>query len=243
MDEASPYTITLDDDPTVPKILGKIVAVPSLHFATSAALLGRAGSYRPLAAFLDVHLGGGDCGLDAVGALRRVWPHAALFVVTSDPDSELIGRALAAGANDFLRKPFEKAELLARFRARVVEMRRRRLGDEVQVSDFVFSSVQLTIEKGGKTAHLPRLEANLLMALVESRGFVVPKDDLQARLWGSLKVSENALDKRLSGLRAALRAIGSTTRVQTHYGRGVLLLESGASGSTHSLGPSRGGEK
>jgi ActR/RegA family two-component response regulator len=68
--------VTLDDDPMVSRILEKATGIKSLSFSSLQELVQVAGQYEPLAAFIDIHLGIDECGLDIIPTLRAKWPTA-----------------------------------------------------------------------------------------------------------------------------------------------------------------------
>jgi DNA-binding response OmpR family regulator len=141
--------------------------------------------------------------------------------MTSDADDNLIGNALALGADDFLRKPIVAAELTGRLHARIREMGARRVNDVLKVGDLTYSLSKYSIEVGQKITHLPKLEAELFNVLVQNRDMILTKDELKRRLWGRVVVSDNTLDKKLSVIRKALADIGSRMQVKSIYGQGV----------------------
>ena len=217
------YTITLDDDPTVCKFIARATGINSLPFTSGAALLKRCESYDPVALFVDVHLDVGDCGLDIIPHLRTLWLYTPIIVVTSDPKDELVGNALATGANDFVRKPINPAELTGRLHARIREMNARRGTDVLSIGDLKFSLSTSSIENGEKVTYLPRLEAGLLSALLQNRDMVLSKEELKRRLWGRTVVSDNTLDKKISGVRKALADVGSEMQIKSIYGQGIVI--------------------
>ena len=223
MENPKRYSITLDDDPTVAKIIGQATGISSLPFTSSAALIGRASSYEPVAVFIDVHLDVDDCGLDAIPTLRCIWPSTPIIVVTSDPLDTLVGSALARGANDFIRKPINIPELQGRLHARIAEMVARRESDEIVIGSFRLSKSRATADYRGKTANLTRFEAQLLMLLLENRNMTVERPEIKSRLWGKIKVSENTLDKKLSQLRKSLADVNAPFLVETVYGKGAII--------------------
>lgn len=223
MENNNRYTITLDDDPSVCRLIARVTGIASLPYTTTAALRSRAPSFDPVALFVDVHLGTDDSGLDIIPELRSQWPYVPIIVVTSDLEDGLIGQALAAGANDFVRKPISPTELNGRLHARISEMRARASKDTISACDFQFYISKSALQKNDKTIYIPALEAQLLMTLLENRDMVVPKEEIKRRLWGKLAVSDNTLDKKLSCLRKALHDIGSSSSIKAIYGQGVLL--------------------
>lgn len=217
------YIVTLDDDPMMNGILARVTGMNSLPFKSTKALLGRAESYNPMAAFIDVHLDPGESGLDAIAQLRKYWPYSALFVMTTDPNPKLIGDALALGANDFVRKPIEKTELCARLQARMREMQARKSRDCIEHGDFLFSKDQKLIRFQSKSEFLPDIESRLLLVLLENRELVISRADLMHQVWGHIKVANNTLDKKISRLRGSLTNIAAPIHVESVYGAGIKL--------------------
>ncbi len=223
METNSRYTVTLDDDSTVPKIIAQVTGIPSHAFQNGDALLKKAESLDPVAFFLDIHLDTHTNGLDLLPELRRRWPFHPILVVTGDPKDELIGQALAMGANDFIRKPINPTELIGRMHARVLEMAARKKIDVLEIGDICFSPSQATITKNGKITYLPKLETQLFAILIEQRDMISSREELKQRLWGRIAVSENTLDRKISDIRKALSEIGSTCVIQSHYRKGISL--------------------
>lgn len=219
----SRYTITLDDDPLIAKVVSRMTGITSLPFTSIEALLKRAHSYQPVAAFVDVNLEEDDCGLDAITQLRKKWKFTPIIVITSDERDTLIGQALALGANDFLRKPLHPSELIARLHARIDEMTLRQKLDTITIADLEFSVSRMSLQKGCQVAHLPRLETQMLLELFEKRDMLVSRDAIKRRIWGRVNVSENTLDKKISQIRVALKAIGANVIIESHYGKGFML--------------------
>jgi FixJ family two-component response regulator len=81
-------------------------------FDSGEALLGEVDSLEVSCAVLDVHLSGGQSGLDVQDALRRRQPDLPVVIITGDDDPENRSRALAAGAAAYLFKPFPDSDLL-----------------------------------------------------------------------------------------------------------------------------------
>ncbi|RZA11990.1 MAG: response regulator, partial [Proteobacteria bacterium] len=144
------YTITLDDDALIHKIIAQATGMPSLHYSCPDKLLKKATTLSPIAVFLDVNLQENVSGLDFVPSLREIWPMVPIIVMTGDRDSNLIGRSLASGGNDFLKKPINPSELMARMQIRICEMREKRGFDEILLADARFNPRLGTLSKGDR---------------------------------------------------------------------------------------------
>ncbi len=219
----SQYTITLDDDPTVFKIIEKMTGLPSLPFTSPDKLIGRAHSYQPSAVFVDINLGANQSGLEYLAEMRRIWPFVPIFVITGTVSGNEIGIALASGANDFIRKPLVREEVMARLNVRLTEMREKQGADQISVGNTVFCRRLGSVTVKDKVVYMAPLEAELLLYLSRHLGTTVLKTGLRQYLWGDIKTCDNALDKKISNLRKVLREVGSDAEIVTAYGGKVQL--------------------
>lgn len=218
------YTLTIDDDPLVRKIVEVATGIRSLSFASVQSLRSRGQRYRPRGLFLDVNLGGGETGLDLIPTLRSWWPYCPIIMITATENESVIGQALAAGVNDYIKKPINALELNARFRARSIEMQERTSREILQIGDIRFDTVRRYLEKESRVRHLTEIDARLLAYLARSMQTLVDKKDLKSAIWGNMKISDNALDKRISEVRRALSDVSKSVRLASYYGRGVQLV-------------------
>ncbi len=217
------FIITLDDDLAVAPILQAATGLPSRSF-TSIADFQAAELEQPVAAFVDIHLSPVESGLDLLPELRSRWPYCPLIVMTSDQSSTAIGLALSAGADDFVRKPLDRAEVNARLRARAEEMRDRSKRETMVCGDTELNTGSGRIVGPAGESYLSPSEVRLLTFLIQSQGGLVTRDELRRKIWGTLKVSENALNKKLHDLRVALRSASLSLGVKSSYGTGVKLM-------------------
>ncbi len=215
------YCISLDDDPMIYKIIQEIVKVPTLPFVSGAKLLERAASYLPVAAFVDIHLEGGESGLEVLAGLRAAWPHTPILVMTSDHDCSLIGESLSLGANDFVRKPLQPDEVRGRVQARIYEMQKREELDCIRFSDIVLDRGHRTLIGPLGRRFLSETEWQILSRLLAAKGMVVAKHELKGQVWSDVKVTDNAVDRKLSVVRMALKDVSDQVRLTTSYGKGI----------------------
>jgi two-component system, OmpR family, response regulator len=222
--DISGYAITLDDDVMVSKIIEKITGINSIQYKSAKTLLQKAETHRnPTAVFIDIHLDDNESGLDIIPELREIWPFTPLIVVTGDMKDDMIGHALAAGADDFVRKPINAVELRARLKARVAQMTERASRDQIAVADMTYDRNFRTMVGGGKIRHLSQTESRLWECLLEARGMVIPRSEVKRKVWGSIKVSDNALDKKLFDLRAHVKETSHRVHLKSVYGSGICL--------------------
>lgn len=223
--EPKSYLITLDDDPMISKLVEKLTGMTSLPFTSGEKLLARAESYNPVAAIIDVHLNIHERGIDVLPQLREMWPFIPLIVATTDGNSKLIGEALAAGANDFIRKPLDRDELNGRLQARISEMRQKVEQNLLTIGNVLFNYKMRYLEGEGQKIYVSPMESELLHSLVEAKGMVVSREVLKRKLWGDLSISDNALDRRISELRKSMKGVGAQFQICSIYGTGVTLTK------------------
>lgn len=158
-------------------------------------------------------------GLQVIAAARAAGAEVPILVLTARDRVEDRVAALDAGADDFLGKPFDPAELLARLRA---QLRRRqgRSREQLQCGGLQLDPIRFEVVLDGQHIDLPRREFALLRTLVENAGRIVSREQLQQGLYGwDDDVSSNTLEVHVHHLRRKLGA----SRIRTVRGVGYLL--------------------
>lgn len=163
---------------------------------------------------LDVMLPGMS-GYDVVNKMRHAGVSTPVLMLTARTSTEDKVRGLDSGADDYMTKPFEAPELLARLRALT-----RRRGD-VLIDEIKFADIRLDLNThdlscGEKSVHLSGKEFEVLSILMGSSSRVVSKQDLLTRVWGTDgEASENSVEAYVSFIRKKLTHIGSKVQVTT----------------------------
>ncbi len=173
-----------------------------------------------------------DLGLpdiDGLAVLRqlRAGQNAALPALILTARDSLADRVagLDAGADDYILKPFELAELDARLRA-VLRRPGARLHPIHRFADLAFDTARRATTRNGTAIDLTPREAALFELLIRSANTTVIRDALAERLYGlDDDVTPNALEATVSRLRRKLAAAGSLVRVETMRGIGYRLSQ------------------
>ena len=166
------------------------------------------------AVIMDVMLPGMD-GIQIVRELRHQGNSIPVLMLTARTSTSDKVAGLDAGADDYMTKPFEAPELLARLRALT-----RRRGD-VLIDEIKFADIRLDLNThdlscGEKSVHLSGKEFEVLSILMGSSSRVVSKQDLLTRVWGTDgEASENSVEAYVSFIRKKLTHIGSKVQVTT----------------------------
>jgi DNA-binding response OmpR family regulator len=166
------------------------------------------------AVIMDVMLPGMD-GIQIVHELRHQGNSIPVLMLTARTSTSDKVEGLDAGADDYMTKPFEAAELLARLRALT-----RRQGDVV-IDTVTFADLTLDLEThdlscDGREVHLSGKEFEVLKMLMSSNARVVSKQDLLTRVWGAdADASENSVEAYISFLRKKLTHVHSKVQITT----------------------------
>ncbi|MBY0369918.1 response regulator transcription factor [bacterium] len=217
------YTVVLDDDPLVAKIIQNVTGIPCQAFSDCSELLARARQLRPMAYFIDAHVGEQD-GIEIVPEIKRLFPTVPVIVITSDLDAEVLGRALEFGADDFVKKPINGTELVARFKARLLSLRDTLKHQSLRFGDLSLDLLNGRVSGNGKRALLSPLEGKLLGALVRAQGEILPRQKLKEAAWGRANITDNALNRKIHDLRAVVREVSQTLEVVSSYNRGFAVV-------------------
>jgi two-component system KDP operon response regulator KdpE len=152
--------------------------------------LTEAGARMPDLVILDLGLPDGD-GMDFLRDLRG-WSNTPVLVLSARVSEHDKIRALDAGADDYLTKPFGVGELLARVRA---ASRRHREAEVTLPATFNFGAVSLdrdarTVSKNGNLIHLTPIEYRLLCFLAANEGKVLTHRQILSEVWGRAHVDD-----------------------------------------------------
>ena len=155
--------------------------------------------------------------------LRREKLHTPVLILTAQEGKESIVELLNAGADDYLSKPFDLGELLARVKALI----RRAKGVSTSVltsSDVELNTVQQTVRRRGHFLELSPTEYRILEYLIHRPRAIVSKQELLEHLYDfDWEHHSNVIEAHISNLRKKLRAMGEDTRIETLRGRGYRL--------------------
>jgi two-component system response regulator MtrA len=153
---------------------------------------------------LDVMLPGMD-GLELCRTIRRT-STVPVVMLTARGDTVDVVLGLEAGADDYVRKPFEVPELLARVRAALRRSGRSSADTAtLRLGPLVIDVAGRTVERDGREIGLTRTEFDLLVELVRHHGQVLTRDVLLDRIWGYDYLGDSRLvDVAIQRLRAKI---------------------------------------
>lgn len=170
---------------------------------------------------LDVMLPRMD-GWKVCEALRARRIATPVLMLTARDAVEDRVRGLELGADDYLPKPFDFTELLARVRAL---LRRDRLnkGRVLRIADLELDTGTQRVTRGGQEVALTRREYSLLEALAANEGRVLTRDVIQNQVWSNEESYSNTVDVHVGTLRKKIDAERAVKLIHTVHGFGYTL--------------------
>ena len=199
----------------------------SAGYAVDVALDGEEGAFMAESnpydlVILDLMLPKLD-GLSVLQRMRGGGSAVPVLVLTARDEKESIVALLNAGADDYVAKPFDLGELLARAKALI----RRGKGQSaavLKVGDLEINTADLSVRRGGKLVTLTAMEYRVLEYLAHRLGAVVPKTELLEHLYDfNWERFSNVIEVYVSGLRRKLEDSGDTKLIHTLRGQGYML--------------------
>ncbi len=173
------------------------------HLVTGNGALENVDVLQPEIIILDLGLPDID-GIDMLAALRKEQSSIPVLVLTARDQTSSLVHALDAGADDYLSKPFDMAELLARLR--VLGRRvNQHLTSEIRVGEITLNLTNHNVQYLNQPVNLTRREYMLLKALMENTSRVLTKESLENKLysWGE-EIASNTIEVHISNLRKKL---------------------------------------
>jgi two-component system KDP operon response regulator KdpE len=185
--DVAPTALLVEDEPQIRRFVRAALEEEGWHVHESASMqrgLIDAGTRRPDLVILDLGLPDGD-GNDFIADVRK-WSNVPVIVLSARVDEAAKIRALDAGADDFLSKPFGVGELLARVRATLRRQRQPQADSagRVQFGEVLVDLQKRNVTKRGEHVHLTPTEYRLLSVLVANAGRVMTAPQLLRAVWG-----------------------------------------------------------
>ncbi len=219
--------LIVEDDPEIVELIAnqlEAAGFASERVDSAQVALHALVKHRYDLMLLDRRLPDGD-GIASIPKFRALQPAIRILVVTANDAIQSRVAGLNAGADDYLTKPFDGDELLARVRARFREFDPATL-PPIAIGALTYDHATNQIRIGGRPLVLHRREFALLETLVRHVNQVAPRKTVMHHVYGiDEAVLPGALDTLISRLRKRLDEAGAGVAIHPVRGRGYLLTE------------------
>lgn len=225
--------LVVDDDKSVRDSLCRLLeynGYTAHQVEDGVAALAFLSTHRPDAIIMDVMMPRMD-GLDATRALRSVGNETPILILTARDAVDDRVDGLDAGADDYMVKPFELEELLARLRALV---RRAHPAEDqpahselLRFGDLTMNTQTREVRRGERSINLTRTEFSLLKVFMENPRKVLERTFLMEEVWGfDFPTTANSLEVYIGYLRRKTEAGGEQRILHTVWSVGYVLRDS-----------------
>jgi DNA-binding response OmpR family regulator len=224
VDQTRGRVLIVEDDVDIADVLRRSLRNEGYEVRTSAdgvEALDVAAGFVPDLVVLDLGLP----GMDGVEVCRRLRGDGdvPILMLTARSETEDRVTGLDSGADDYLVKPFERKELLARIRA-LLRRRPPRGSASLEVADLCLNPDTREVRRGEREIELTNREFELLEFLMRNERLVVSRERLLDEVWGyDPMAATNTIDVFISNLRRKLEAGGEGRLLHTKRGAGYVL--------------------
>jgi len=170
---------------------------------------------------LDVMLPG-KSGIEVCRSLRTAQNPTPILMLTARDAIEDRVAGLDAGADDYLVKPFDFQEFMARIRA-ITRRESQNKAELIEIADLTIDPQSFSVKRGGETISLTRREFTLLEALARHTGHVLTRDAILDRVWNNLENQPNTVNFHMSSLRKKIDPPHLPRLIHTVHGLGYVL--------------------
>ncbi len=218
--------LVVEDDADIADVLRRSLRNEGYEVRTSGdgvEALDVAAGFFPDLVVLDLGLP----RLDGVEVCRRLREEGdvPILMLTARAETEDRVTGLDSGADDYLVKPFERQELLARIRA-LLRRRPPRGAASLEVADLILNPDTREVRRGSREVELTNREFELLEFLMRNERLVVSRERLLDEVWGyDPMAATNTIDVFISNLRRKLEQGGEPRLLHTKRGAGYVLKE------------------
>ena len=224
MNERPARVLVVEDDEEIVQVLQRSLRLEGYEVRASLdgeTALADAESFSPDLVVLDLGLPLVD-GIDVARRLREKGDVPILMLTARDGVEQRV-EGLDAGADDYLVKPFERQELLARMRA-LLRRRPPRGSASLVVADLSLNPDTHEVRRAERDIELTQREFELLEYLMRNERIVVPRQRLLEEVWGyDPFATTNTIEVFVSNLRRKLEAEGEPRLLHTIRGAGYVL--------------------
>ncbi len=221
-----PTILIAEDDKQIREALDRILRFEeydTIVVNDGAAALEAFAEHDPDAAILDVNMPFVD-GMSVIRRLRDRGNRVPVLLLTARTATADRVEGLDSGADDYLSKPFELDELLARIRALLRRTENGAVSAVHHVADLVIDTAKRTAVRGERSVELTKTEFDIIELLARNAEIVLSRSQIYEDIWGyDFESSSKSLDVHVGYLRRKLEESGEARLLHTVRGVGYVL--------------------
>lgn len=220
--------LIVEDEKDLAMVLSEILKMEGYY--TDNAYDGESGLDNALSGIydliiLDIMLPVMD-GIQVLREIRKSNITIPVLMLTAKSEIEDKVCGLDNGADDYLTKPFNTKELLARVRALSRRKEKTLISDNIKFADIILDKTTHEMIKADQKVKLSKKEYDILELLILNYGKVVSKESLIMKIWGyDADIEYNSIEVYISFLRKKINAVNSHIHISTARGRGYTIKE------------------
>lgn len=218
--------LIIEDDPSVRALVQAVLKrneydVDTAHTVTNGEELASSDNYEMI--ILDLGLPDGD-GLDLCQTIRDKGITTPILILTAEQETDMKVKCLQLGADDYLTKPFDTEELVARIEA-ISRRSSSGKGDKVlRCGDLEIRMLERTFKVNGKEVDLTNNEYNLLVYLLKNKDEIVTQEEIAKNVWDiHFDTQTNYINVYISYLRKKIRDYSEYEYIDTVRKKGFIL--------------------
>jgi DNA-binding response OmpR family regulator len=221
-----PSILVIEDDKDIREYLREFLTENNFNVhleEKGAAGISYFREHQPDLVLLDLGLPDMDGGSVSI-QLKEIDPQISVIILTANSSVEDKIKQLNIGADDYLTKPFDAGELLARIKARL----RTKLPGEmkIKIGDLELDPVKIEVKRAGKRIELTPQEFKLLEYLMNNEGAVLSRETILNRIWQySPDIESRVVDVYVGYLRKKIDAQGKHPLIHSVRGFGYSVHE------------------
>jgi len=207
MAEESAKIAIIEDDATIARLVElelMHVGYDVVKYGDGESALSEIGAANPDVVLLDVMLPGAD-GIQVARTLRERGLKMPILMLTARSETQDVVQGFDAGADDYLRKPFEVPELISRVRALLKRTEHDRPGAQYKAANVEIDPASRSVLVDGAPVNFTAKEYDLLAFLVSNAGRVISRDEILEEVWsGQHETDSNVIEVFVCHLRTKI---------------------------------------
>lgn len=207
MAEESAKIAIIEDDATIARLVElelMHVGYDVVKYGDGESALSEIGTVNPDVILLDVMLPGAD-GIQVARTIRERGLKMPILMLTARSETQDVVQGFDAGADDYLRKPFEVPELISRVRALLKRTEHERPGAQYKAANVEIDPASRGVLVDGKPVNFTAKEYDLLAFLVSNAGRVISRDEILEQVWsGQHETDSNVIEVFVCHLRTKI---------------------------------------